>query len=298
MRSEPHGLLVVDKPIGPTSHDVVAQARKLFGTRRVGHAGTLDPIATGVLVLLFGEATKLSPHLSGHDKRYLASVVFGRATDTLDALGATTEERALPSLSDPELSLALEQERARRQQVPPLFSAISVGGRRAHRIGRSGASVELAPRPVVVRELAIVSRTDQSLTVELAVSKGYYVRSFARDLGERLGVPAHLGALRRVASGPFVLAEARTWPPHEPPALVEIAEAARRALPTAALTPEGELRARRGQTLSPSDFSRPPPDGATTTAWLGSGGHLVALGEERAPGAHCVVRGFAPLSAP
>jgi tRNA pseudouridine55 synthase len=293
----PHGLLVVDKPSGPTSHDLVARARKLLGTRRVGHAGTLDPMASGVLVLLFGEATKLSPHLSGQDKRYLATVVLGRATDTLDALGTTTEECELPSISHAELARALETERARREQIPPLFSAISVGGRRAHRIGRSGESVELAARPVAVRELRLVSRSERELTLELTVSKGYYVRSFARDLGAQLGAPAHLGALRRLASGAFTLAEASPWPPPEPPALLGLAAAAQRALPTAELTVSGELRARLGKRLSVDDFVQPPPAGAVTAAWIGSSGDLIALGTEPEPGLYGVVRGFARLRA-
>jgi tRNA pseudouridine55 synthase len=293
-----HGVLVVDKPVGPTSHDLVAGARRLFGTRKVGHAGTLDPMASGVLVLLFGEATKLSPFLSGHDKRYSATVVFGRATDTLDALGATTEEREPPRLELGALSRALEQELGRSEQVPPLFSAISIGGRRAHRIGRSGDSVELPPRPVAVRKLGIIARDERSLSVELEVTKGYYVRAFARDLGARLGVPAHLGALRRLSSGPFSLDEAAPWPALEPPALLPLAAAALRALPSGELTAEGEARARFGKALTLADFARPPPEGPGTTAWIGPGGELIALGAERAPGVHAVVRGFVSLSAP
>jgi len=290
----PHGVLVVDKPGGPTSHDVVREARKLFGTREVGHAGTLDPMATGVLILLFGEATKLSAHLTLHDKSYRAMVSFGRATDTLDAEGNVTEERAIApgEITRERLEHALAVERARSEQQPPLFSAISVEGRRAHRIGRSGESVTLPVRPVKVHELSLLESESASATVELRVSKGYYVRAFARDLGAELGVPAHLASLRRLASGPFGLDEAVTWPPAEPAGLLPIATAAARALPSAVLGPEGATRARQGRVLEAGDFVRAPDACTGPSAWLGPDGELVALGEEREPGRYHVVRGF------
>jgi tRNA pseudouridine55 synthase len=289
-----HGVLVVDKPRGPTSHDVVRAARKLFGTREVGHAGTLDPMATGVLVLLFGEATKLSPYLTAHDKRYRAVVHFGRATDTHDSEGRVTEER-LVELDQASLARALDAERSRREQLPPLFSAISVAGERAHRVGRRGGSLELAPRPIAVRELTLLAAESASATLELEVSKGYYVRSLARDLGQAVGAPAHLAELRRLASGPFSLDEAVGWPPPEPPALIPLASAACRALPRAELTADGELRARQGRRLSADDFAR-PPGGSGLCAWLGPEGSLVALGEEHDAGRYAVVRGFRELS--
>jgi len=202
-----HGVLVVDKPGGMTSHDVVARARRLFGTRAVGHAGTLDPMATGVLVLLFGEACKLSAYLTGQDKTYSAGVRFGSATDSLDADGRVTEERTLPAgwLARETLDRALAVERARTLQVPPAVSAISEGGRRAYQRVRAGETVELAPRPVRVARLELLEWSDAGVDVELEVSKGYYVRAFARDLGATLGVPAHLGRLRRLTSGAFSL---------------------------------------------------------------------------------------------
>src|SRR5690606_2789954 len=146
------GVLVVDKPVGPTSHDIVAQARRWYGTRSVGHAGTLDPAASGVLVLMFGEAKKLSSYLTAQSKAYIADVCFGRATDSLDASGATIAEQPLPSDWPPadELAAALEAERSRTAQLPPVVSAIKLGGRPAHRRVRAGESVELAPRPVQV----------------------------------------------------------------------------------------------------------------------------------------------------
>lgn len=277
----PHGVLIVDKPVGPTSHDLVARARRVYGTRRVGHAGTLDPLASGVLVLLFGEGTKLAPYLTAQSKRYCAQVCFGRSTDTDDAQGGTTAECELGPdwLTPAALSAALQLERERTLQVPPVFSALKVRGTSAHRLARMGKPPELEPRPVTVHELIAVQQRSSSLTLELHVSKGYYVRSLARDLGQSLGVPAHLAALRRFASGPFALQDARPWPLSEPLQLLTVTQAVRLALPTAQLTEAGASKARLGQTLTHEHFEAPPPAliGATT-AWLLED-TLVALGE-------------------
>jgi tRNA pseudouridine55 synthase len=294
------GVLVVDKPRGPTSHDVVAQARRLLGTRSVGHAGTLDPMASGVLVLLVGEATKLAAYLTLDDKEYRATVAFGRGTDTLDAEGTTTEVRALPDgFPEPAaLEAALNAERQRTEQVPPAFSAISLDGQRSHRRARRGESVVLPPRPVVVQSLRLSAcrrasalRTDSeaSAILEVAVSKGYYVRSLARDLGAALGVPAHLSGLERTASGPYRIDGAVRWPPDAPPELLTLEAAACTALPSARLTPTGEARAIAGARLMPEHFDTTPP--ATLAAWLGSEGRLVALGR-LAEDEYRVVRGF------
>ncbi|MEB2324522.1 MAG: tRNA pseudouridine(55) synthase TruB, partial [Sorangiineae bacterium] len=254
--AEVHGVLAVDKPEGPTSHDLVAGARRLYGTRAVGHAGTLDPMATGVLLLLFGEATKLSGYLLGEDKRYRAEISFGRSTDTLDALGRVTEEASLAPdwLAPGALEAALDAERARAEQLPPAFSAIKLAGEPAHRRARRGDPPELAPRAVRVRALELVARSARRLEVELTVEKGYYVRSFARDLGARLGVPSHLSRLRRLASGDFRVEDAIPWPPPEPVAPLPVAEAARRCLGAAELTPAGAARARLGPRLAREDF--------------------------------------------
>lgn len=287
-----HGVLVVDKPEGPTSHDVVAQARRLYATRAVGHAGTLDPMATGVLLLLLGEATKLSSYLLLDDKRYRATVAFGRSTDTLDAHGRTEDERALAPgwLDRGALEAALAAERARTEQAPPAFSAIKIAGTPAHRLSRRGEAPDLAPRPIAVRALDVVSAGDRTVEVELHVSKGYYVRSFARDLGARLGVPSHLAALRRVASGPFTLDEAVAWPPAAPVAPIPLATAATRCLRGAQLAPSGERKARLGQRLHREDFMDEPGTGAVG-AWLAADGSLVALGRAD-DDAFIVVRGF------
>jgi tRNA pseudouridine55 synthase len=289
----PHGVLIVDKPRGPTSHDVVAQARRLFRTKAVGHAGTLDPMASGVLVLLLGEATKLASYVTLDDKEYRATIAFGRSTDTLDAEGSTTEEIELPEgvPDDHAIEAALDAERARTEQVPPAFSAISVAGVRAHRLARSGEAVALPARPVTVRALTVVERTPRSVTVDLAASKGYYVRSLARDLGAHLGLPSHLAALQRRASGPYRIEDATPWPPADGCPLLSVEDAVARAMPVVHLTPEGEERARCGKVLLAEHFAAPPPAGPVS-AWLSPGGGLVALGRPEPPGGFRVVRGF------
>jgi tRNA pseudouridine55 synthase len=295
-KPEHEGVLVVDKPGGMTSHDVVGGVRRLLGTRRVGHAGTLDPMATGVLVVLVGEATKLGPYLTADDKRYLAEVAFGRATDTLDADGETTATAEVPAWLVEELREAplggrlreaIAAETARTEQVPPVYSAIHVDGRRSHDLARAGEDVALAPRPVAVRDIRVVgtSAVDPRVTLHVAVSKGYYVRSLARDLGERLGVLAHLSALRREASGSFTIADAVALSAGAGPlqaALIPLAQAAVRALPAARLTAQGAGRARQGKRLAAADFVELPPLG-DASAWLDPGGLLVAIGAREAP---------------
>ena len=285
------GVLIVDKPIGPTSHDVVAGARRLYQTREVGHAGTLDPLASGVLVLMLGEARKLSGYLTRASKTYRALVEVGRATDTLDAEGTTTDSQPVSALSPQAVEQALASERARTLQVPPAFSAIKQDGQRAHRRSRRGEAVVLEPRPVHVERLELLSCEGALISVELSVSKGYYVRSLARDIGERLGLPAHLAGLRRISSGRFTLAEAVAWPASQPVEPMPLVEAASRALPCLRLTAEGERKARLGQRLSAEHFAEPPPTDDGVAAWLGPTGELVALGQRR-DAELAVVRGF------
>ncbi len=298
VRLRTDGVLIVDKPGKATSHDIVAQARRVFGTRDVGHAGTLDPMATGVLVLLFGEATKLSGFLTRDRKRYRATVCFGRATDTLDADGQTTEEVAVApeQLSEPLIQAALNTEKARRLQIPPAVSAIKVAGRRSYALARAGNAPELAAREVQVEQLLLLSRSQHELILEVEASKGYYVRALARDLGASLGLPAHLSALRRLASGRFELSDAAPWPLDPDLPLLATAEAARRALPMGILNRTGVRRARLGQPIELPDFIAPAVAPLLeTVAWFGSSGELVALGHERNPGEFRVVRGFRQL---
>jgi tRNA pseudouridine55 synthase len=308
----PDGVLVVDKPSGPTSHDVVARVRRALGTRRVGHAGTLDPMASGVLIVLVGEATKLAPYLTAHEKRYDARVTLGRATDTLDALGAVTDEAELPAwLVDelaaieaghaaPRIEAALAAERERKMQAPPAFSAIKVKGQKSYDRARRGEEVELAERPIEVADLRVrrgsmhAGEPCAALDVSLSVSKGYYVRSLARDLGAALSVPAHLSALRRTQSGPFGLDRATPLASDASvlkAALLPVAAAAALSLPTAHLTEQGLARAVQGKRLQVTDFLSPVPSGDRIFAWLSSDGRLVAVGNQQHD-SYVVQRGF------
>jgi tRNA pseudouridine55 synthase len=206
------GLVVVDKPGGITSHDVVARVRRLADTRKVGHAGTLDPMATGVLVLGLNRATRLLGHLTLTDKSYRATIRLGVSTTTDDAEGEVLESRTTEGLTDEAVRTALAAFVGEIDQVPSAVSAIKVEGRRAHARVRAGEDVELPARRVTIRELVVVSTALDVAEVEIEVhcSSGTYVRAIARDLGRVLGVGGHLTALRRTAVGPFALDSART----------------------------------------------------------------------------------------
>lgn len=208
--ADPTGVCIVDKPTGWTSHDVVARARRLLGTRRVGHAGTLDPMATGVLVLGVGRATKLLTFITGVDKTYEARITLGATTDSLDADGTVTARFDMAAPSDDELHAAAAGLVGPQLQVPPMVSAVKVDGTRLHVLAREGKEVERAARPVTVHRFD-VRRTDDPFVVDATVtcSSGTYVRVLADDLGRRLGGGAHLSGLRRTAVGPFGLDEAR-----------------------------------------------------------------------------------------
>jgi len=208
------GLLVVDKPAGWTSHDVVARLRRIAGTRRVGHAGTLDPMATGVLVVGIGKATRLLGHLALTDKAYDATVRLGVTTNTDDAEGEPLATAPASGVTDADLAGALAALTGRITQVPPQVSAIKVGGKRSYAMARAGQTVELAARQVTVSLLEPrgVRRQGGVVDVDLAVecSSGTYVRAIARDLGVALGCGGHLTALRRTRVGPFGVERART----------------------------------------------------------------------------------------
>ena len=199
------GIVVIDKPSGMTSHDVVARVRRLAGTRRVGHAGTLDPMATGVLVVGIGRATRLLGHLSGHDKEYDATIRLGVTTTTDDAEGEVVDVLDASHVDDTAVAVAVAALTGSIQQVPSSVSAIKVGGERAYKRIRQGETVELAPRPVTVLSFDVVARRGDDLDVHVACSTGTYVRALARDLGAALGVGAHLTALRRTRVGGFGL---------------------------------------------------------------------------------------------
>ena len=205
------GVLVCDKPAGMTSHDVVARVRRLAGQRRVGHGGTLDPPATGVLVLALGRATRLLPFLPTEPKRYLATVAFGAETDTLDAAGTVTATADAAAVDEPSLRAALAAFVGPQEQVPPMVSAVKVAGERLYAKARRGEQVERAPRPIVIHALELLElrRGERPLaTVAVTCSGGTYVRSLAADLGRALGTLAHLASLRRTAVGRFTEADA------------------------------------------------------------------------------------------
>lgn len=298
-----HGILPVDKPSGPTSHDIVAQARRRFGMRSVGHAGTLDPMASGVLVLLFGEATKLSDVVTRGDKSYRAVIHFGRSTDTHDAEGRALEERELMpgEMDEARLRDALARELQRTLQVPPHVSAVKVAGQRSYRLHHAGKSIELAPRPVAVRSLSLAAWSPPTATVHLCVSKGYYVRALVRDLAAALGVPLHLAALRRTASGSFELASACPWPPPAGALPVPLADVLPSILPTLRLSASGVQHARQGRSLEVADFiddprafAEPSAEGSEPPllAWTAADGTPIALGQARQE-RFVVRRGFA-----
>lgn len=204
------GLLNVCKPAGPTSHDLVAWVRRGTGVRKVGHGGTLDPMATGVLVLCLGPATRLSEYLQGSPKTYVAQVYFGVETNTYDAEGEVVARDTRP-ISREQVEAALAGFRGEIAQVPPLYSAIKRGGRKLYELARAGQTVELEARPVTIYRLDLRAWEPPVATLEVTCSAGTYIRSLAHDLGQAVGVGAHLAALERTASGRFTAAEAVPW---------------------------------------------------------------------------------------
>jgi tRNA pseudouridine55 synthase len=208
MTAAPNGVLPIDKPLGWTSFDVVAVARRSLGASRVGHGGTLDPLATGVLPLLVGSATKFADRLHTASKVYAAIVTFGSETATDDREGAATREADPPGLSLDALDQALAPFRGALAQVPPAYAAVKVDGRRAYARARGGEIVELAARSVTVERLAIASWDPPALRLLVVCSTGTYIRSLARDIGRALGSAAHLGGLRRLAVGALTIDDA------------------------------------------------------------------------------------------
>jgi len=274
-RSE-SGLVVVDKPGGITSHGVVSRVRRLAGTRKVGHAGTLDPMATGVLVLGINRATRLLGHLMLTEKRYDATIRLGESRHTDDAEGEVTATTPAGHLSEERVRTAAAAFVGDLLQVPTAVSAIKVDGRRAHQLVREGAEVELAARPVTVHELVVGAVRHVGDVVDLDVSvrcsSGTYIRAIARDLGAALDVGGHLTALRRTAVGEFDLSVARTLEQLEEEfGFVPIAEAARRSFPAVDLDARQAAGVRVGRRL---DLEL-----AGTTAVFAPDGEFLALYE-------------------
>jgi len=251
-----NGFLIVDKPAGMTSHDVVNAVRRMTGIRRVGHAGTLDPMATGVLVLALGAATRLMQFIDGSDKTYRATLRLGETTTTYDADGDIVERRPV-TVSQTDIEAGLARFRGDIAQIPPMYSAVKVKGQKLYKLARQGKEIERAPRPVTIYRLDVLDWALPDVTIEVVCSAGTYVRSLAHDLGQTLGCGAHLIALTRTAAGEFRVEDSHTLEALEALAhagrLAEVLlppETALTALPVIVLTPEQEQATRFGQTVT------------------------------------------------
>ena len=275
-QSTTDGLLLVDKPAGMTSHDVVLAARRAFGETRIGHAGTLDPFATGLLVLLLGRATRLLPHLDGVPKEYEAVIVLGRETETDDLHGAVV--RTAPPPSDSAIADAVARLTGVLDQVPPIYSAKRVAGRRAYDAARAGMPFDLAPVRVEVYAWRDVVRDGDELRAIIACGGGTYVRALARDLGRLTGSAAHLGALRRTRSGPFRVEDAVTVDAvRDGRATLKPALDALPTIPHVALAPDDAERVLRGIAIPRTDDA---PRAALVDSRTGS---LLAFAEGAGP---------------
>lgn len=202
-----NGVLVVDKPKGITSFDVVREVRRALKVKKVGHTGTLDPMATGVLPICIGDATKIAQFITEATKAYDATVKLGSTTDTLDAEGKVLESRPVPEMTREKIEAALQKFRGTFDQVPPMYSAIKINGKRLYELARAGEEVERAARTVTVFELTLRDFSADEIQLSVTCSKGFFVRTLAADVGEALGCGAHLSALRRTHSGPFNLSQ-------------------------------------------------------------------------------------------
>jgi len=205
-----NGLLVIDKPGGITSHDVVSRLRRITGERSIGHLGTLDPMATGVLPLLMGKFTRLAQYFSSAEKSYTGAIHFGFATDTYDADGDPISAQIHPSLTLEQIRLAASRFQGDMEQMPPQFSAKKIAGTPAYKFARAGKPVELKPAKISIRSFAITALEGEEASFAMSISAGGYVRSVAHELGQDLGCGAHLSSLRRTHAGVFILADSHT----------------------------------------------------------------------------------------
>jgi tRNA pseudouridine55 synthase len=259
-----NGILNLNKPRGLTSHDVVDRIRRVAGQRRVGHAGTLDPMATGVLLVCLGRATRVSEYLMASPKLYRARVRLGVTTDTYDAEGAVLEERSV-DVSREAVEAALQRFRGHILQVPPMYAALKRGGQPLYKLARQGKTVQRDPRPVEVTRLQLTAWEPPLLTLEVACSPGTYVRSLAHDLGQALGCGAHLAGLVRLASGDFRLGDATPLDdvtPERLGSLIHPIDAALRQYPALCLDETAARRLRSGQSIA----AAAPKDGEPSLA--------------------------------
>jgi tRNA pseudouridine55 synthase len=300
-----NGVLVVDKPVGPTSHDVVAVARRAIELSRVGHTGTLDPLATGVLPLVIGRATRLASLMSSADKEYVATIRFGSSTETYDAekrwgttASSPTPEAAavLERLDAAAIEEGLSMFRGRFLQTPPPYSAKKIGGTPAYRLARDRKPVEVRPVEVTVSELVLCKYAGGLADVRLVCSAGFYVRSLAHDLGQRLGCGAHLEGLRRTRAGDFALDDAVTLDRLSAEGVAAAAshlipmERLLTQVPGVVVTDAGAKRVGHGSALRPEDLRErqvylpSEPTGGPRLRLLDGSGSLLGLAEVRGDG--------------
>lgn len=291
-----HGILLVDKPGRPlsptgadepvsaelpTSHDIVQRVRRWSGQRRIGHTGTLDPMASGLLVLCLGVATRLAEYYQGHDKTYEARVTLGRATDTYDAVGRTVASADVPPLTNADVEDALAAFRGQIEQKPPVYSALKQGGESLHRKARRGETVNVAPRKVTFYEIKLLSFTPPAkVSLWIRCSAGAYVRSLAHELGQALGTVGHLSYLRRVEAGPFSVADASVLPVIEGAAAAGLADLmiapdAGLGMPRLTVSEEEQVRLGHGQKIFHSRSfpaqDAPHPDSSSSDGWQRAG---------------------------
>ncbi|NBD95518.1 MAG: tRNA pseudouridine(55) synthase TruB [Gammaproteobacteria bacterium] len=282
------GILLLDKPTGITSNAALGRAKRHLGIKKAGHTGTLDPMASGLLVLCFGEATKVSGFLLDADKSYEAEAMLGITTDSEDAEGEVLREQAVPDFSAEAIESALKGFRGPIDQVPPMHSALKHQGRRLYELARRGEVVERPPRSIVIHELDCVQWHKPRLQLLVRCSKGTYIRSLVRDIGQVLGCGAHLSALRRTASGPFDIADALTLDRLEAlrqenaRACLRPADQALLHLPELRLDALQAQRLRQGQTLAGVENAGSglvrvyDPDGLIAVGEADGAGHLKA----------------------
>ncbi|MEO0494235.1 MAG: tRNA pseudouridine(55) synthase TruB [Actinomycetota bacterium] len=275
----PHGVVVIDKPAGWTSHDVVAKSRGVIGTRKIGHSGTLDPDATGVLVLGVGKATRLLRFLTELPKQYVGEIVLGTETSTLDGAGEVTAIHDMSAVTDDQVRAAAADLTGDLMQVPPMVSAIKIDGKRLHELAREGKEVERPPRPVRVDRFDVVPVAGEPGVWRCVVdcSSGTYIRSLAADLGTALGGGAHLRALRRTSVGGFTLDDAGTI---EKPSLLPVATAVQH-LETARIDDETAVLVGHGRILP---LDRLGVSGAGPWAVVSDDGVLLAVYEPHSQG--------------
>ncbi len=283
-----NGLVLIDKPAGFTSHDVVNCWRKLANTKRVGHLGTLDPLATGLLILVSGTATRLAQFLGKEEKTYVAEIDFGMTSDTYDSQGHVSPTGISPPSDSARFQSALEHFRGRFLQTPPAISAKKIKGVAAYKLARKHIAVEIKPVEVEVKQLEILAASADRLSLLVTCSAGTYVRSIAHDLGQLLGCGAVLSKLRRTRVGDFTIEQARTL--EQLNGLAAAGRLSEAVIPPGLLLPQfpatyfdaqGEARIRQGQDFRTSPFAVPP--GAPVVRALSQAGELIAIGELKMP---------------